>query len=305
MKKFLMRAAVLLAAVLTVTLSPVGKSGFNRSEQKSFANTFSYMPFYDLKPQKIVLRAEFSTDYSKSSAERKNNIMLAAKSLDKTLVDAKKEFSFNHTVGERTTRRGYKSAKIIVGGEFIDGVGGGVCQVSSTLYNAVLLAGLPVSEFHPHSLKVSYVAPSFDAMVNSGWADLKFINDTDNPIIIRTAADGNKLTVKIYGEKRQFDYERKSVVTGSIEPPEREVFIDNDRKYPDLYEGESMILTYPKSGTASEGYLLIKKDGKIIERKKLRKDKYSPTREKVIIGTAKRPIAEEKPQDDIESDIIL
>ena len=115
-------------------------------------------------------------------------------------MDINGEFSFNYTIGERTERRGYKKAKIIVGGEFVDGVGGGVCQVSTTLYNAVLLAGLKVVECHPHSLPVSYVEPSFDAMVNSGWADLKFINDTHNPVIIRARADGAKLTIQIFGE---------------------------------------------------------------------------------------------------------
>ena len=124
------------------------------------------MPFYDLQPKKIVLRAEFSTNYSSSTDARKFNVALASKTLDNTLVDINGEFSFNYTVGERTERRGYKKAKIIVGGEFVDGVGGGVCQVSTTLYNAVLLAGLKIIECHPHSLPVSYVAPSFDAMVN-------------------------------------------------------------------------------------------------------------------------------------------
>ena len=144
------------------------------------------MPFYDLQPKDIVLRATFSTDYSKSSAERKHNVGLAAKSLDNVFVDAGGEFSFNKTVGERTYKRGYKSAKIIVNGEFTEGVGGGVCQVSTTLYNAALLAGLEISEVNQHSVAVSYVAPSFDAMVNSGSADLRFINRTHNPVIIRT-----------------------------------------------------------------------------------------------------------------------
>ena len=80
------------------------------------------MPFYDLKPQEIVLRAQFYTSYTTSTEERKSNIALAAKSIDNTLIDVGGEFSFNKTVGARTEKRGYKRAKIIVDGEFVDGV---------------------------------------------------------------------------------------------------------------------------------------------------------------------------------------
>ena len=103
----------------------------------SVVKTVNAMPFYDLRPQEMVLRAEFCTYYSSSTSERKHNITLATKALDNTFIDVGAEFSFNLTVGERTVKRGYKTSKIIVAGEFVDGVGGGVCQVSTTLYNAV------------------------------------------------------------------------------------------------------------------------------------------------------------------------
>ncbi|MBR1984094.1 MAG: VanW family protein [Clostridia bacterium] len=167
---------------------------------KTSSLTVSAMPFYDLQPKELTLRASFYTSYPASTEERKNNIKVASKSLDNVFVDSNSEFSFNDTVGPRTVNRGYKTAKIIFGGQFVDGVGGGVCQVSTTLYNAVLLAGLLISEYHPHSLAVSYVAPSFDAMVNSGSADLKFINNTHNPIIIKSHADDASIKIEIYGE---------------------------------------------------------------------------------------------------------
>jgi vancomycin resistance protein YoaR len=163
------------------------------------------MPFYDLKPKFLTERAVFSTSYETSSSERKHNIALASKSLNNTIVDVGAEFSFNMTVGARTEKRGYKTAKIISGGEFVDGVGGGVCQVSTTLYNAVVRAGLMVTEYHPHSLQVSYVLPSTDAMVNSGSADLRFVNNTNNPIIIKTTATNTTITIKIVGEPLQVE----------------------------------------------------------------------------------------------------
>lgn len=246
------------------------------------------MPFYGVKGTDFVLRAEFSTKYSTSSKERKENIRVAAKSLDGVLIDAGGEFSFNRAVGERTEKRGYKTAKIIVDGEFVDGVGGGVCQVSTTVYNAVLLAGLFVTEYHPHSLAVSYVAPSFDAMVNSGWADLRFFNDTNSPVIIKTIADGNKLTVRVYGEPPLFTVERRSVITGEIAIPEDAEEFDENGDYPQLYEGERLTVKKGKAGLTSEGYVVIKENGRVKEVKKLRSDRYKPIQGKVIIGKAVR-----------------
>ena len=247
------------------------------------------MPFYSLSPKFLTIRSSFSTDYQSSSPERKSNISLAAKSIDGYILDIGGEFSFNRVVGDRTQKRGYKQAKIIVGGEFVDGVGGGVCQVSTTLYNAVLLAGLKVVEYHAHSLPVSYALPSFDAMVNSGTSDLRFINDTKNPIIIRARADGNKLTVKIVGEPLKVEYRLESKTISKIPAPEYIVIKDEKGDYPDLYEGEKLYLSYSKDGIKSQGYIETYKDGKKISTRLLRRDTYSAVQGKVIIGTTPRP----------------
>ena len=246
------------------------------------------MPFYNLKPEKLTLRSSFYTTYATSTDERKSNIALAAKSLNGTFVDVGAEFSFNRTVGERTVKRGYKVAKIIVGGEFVDGVGGGVCQVSTTLYNAILLAGLKITEYHAHSLPVSYVAPSFDAMVNSGSADLRFINDTFNPIIIYAHADGQRLLIEIHGQKQNLSIERYSVVTERIPCEKEQVIVDEKGEYPDLFVGEYRFIKYGKAGYKSEGYIVAKKDGKVMFNRKIRSDKYNSTRGIVVYGTAVR-----------------
>ncbi len=250
------------------------------------------MPFYDLRPKEIVLRAEFCTYYSSSTEERKHNIALASKALDGAFIDVGAEFSFNLTVGERTIKRGYKTSKIIVGGEFVDGVGGGVCQVSTTLYNALLLAGLKIIEYHPHSLPVSYVSPSFDAMVNSNSADLRFMNNTHNPLIIKTSADSQKILVQIYGEEATERYIRKSRITERIEPPEYQIFIDEKGEFPDLFEGESKVIKYGTEGYRSEGFIIVMKDGKQVGVKKIRSDKYAPSQGKIVIGTAVREAQE-------------
>lgn len=246
------------------------------------------MPFYNLSPKPLCVRATFSTNYSTSTDERKTNVYLATKSLDGTLVAPFEEFSFNLVVGERTEKRGYKKAKIIVDGQFVDGVGGGVCQVSTTLYNAVLLAGLKIVEYHPHSLAVGYVPPSFDAMVNSGWADLKFINDTFNPIIINAFADGNTLTITITGEKQEYQYLRKSRVIGEIPPPDDKIIQDDKNEFPDLYLDQTIRIKNPKNGLVSEGYLLMVKDGKIHSSIKIRSDKYAPVQGVLLRGNKAR-----------------
>lgn len=266
---------LLIFAIFLVTFCPVSQ------------NTFA-MPFYGLEPKERVLRAEFTTIYKTSSEERKHNIYLASKSLNNYFVDVNAEFSFNKAVGERTEKRGFKQAKIIFNGEFVDGVGGGVCQVSTTLYNAVLLSGLSVIEYHPHSLPVSYVLPSFDAMVNSGNADLKFVNNTKNPIIIKTSADGNNLTIKIFGEPMKEKYERKSIKTEQIKAPKEQVIFDDKGEFPDLYQGEYKFLSYSKDGYKSQGYLIKIVNGKRLSPKKIRSDTYRAMQGKVVYGTKLR-----------------
>ncbi len=253
-----------------------------------FATSVSAMPFYDLQPKELTLRASFYTSYTTSTEERKNNIKVASKSLDNVFVDSNCEFSFNDTVGARTIERGYKTAKIIFGGQFVDGIGGGVCQVSTTLYNAVLLAGLAITEYHPHSLAVSYVAPSFDAMVNSGSADLKFINNTHNPIFIKTIADDASLKVEIYGEPMKEKYTRLSVVKNQIPAPDYKIVADTDGLYPDLMKGERKILTYSKNGCVSQGSLITMINGKAVCSKVIRNDTYNPLQGVIIEGRAIR-----------------
>ncbi len=246
------------------------------------------MPFYGLNPKECVLRAEFTTRYDKSTEERKHNVKLASKALDGYFIDSNAEFSFNRAVGERTKKRGYKEAKIIFNGQFIDGVGGGVCQVSTTLYNALLLSGMKILECHPHSLPVNYVLPSFDAMVNARSADLKCVNTTKNPVIIKTVADGVNLTVKIYGEPMTEKYTRVSKITEQLAPPKEEILVDEKGEFPDLYKGEYRFLSYSKGGYKSEGYLIKTANGKNYK-SKIRTDTYRAMQGKVIYGTAEKP----------------
>ena len=167
----------------------------------------------------VTLIAHFATYYGDSSEGRKHNIALAASAIDGVVLAPEEEFSFNDTVGARTEARGYRAAYVIQDGVFVEGVGGGVCQVSGTLYNCALLADLAVTCARPHSLPVSYLAPSFDAMVSGKSADLAFVNGTSFPVYILCRVQGGEIIVSFYGEKSAFTYRRESVVTGRIDPP--------------------------------------------------------------------------------------
>lgn len=206
----------------------------------------------------------FTTYFDASNTNRASNISLAASKLNGAVIESGKTLSFNDTVGARLAENGFLPAKIIEKGEFVEGIGGGVCQVSTTLYNAALLSGLEVVEYHPHSLAVSYVAPSRDAMVSGTAFDLKIKNNGKTPIYIRSKAQNGSVTFCVYGLKDGNEYSFKSNVTGSVPAPEEQV--DDPAK-----------ARNGKDGLLSEGYLEITKNG-YKKSVLIRKDKYAPVK---------------------------
>ena len=226
------------------------------------------------------LKSRFFTDYSRSGKNRKRNVELAMQKIDGTEISDGESFSFNGTVGRRSKKNGFCEAKIIVGGEYVDGLGGGVCQASTTLYNAALLAGMNVDEAGSHTLAPSYVAPSFDAAVSYGSRDLKFTNCSGGRIFIHTYCSGGKAIAEFYGVKNMYDIVRKSVVVSQGEAPEDQIIIDEEGKYfaPDADEGSMMRIRGGSASLVSEGYLLYYKNGKCVKTRKIRSDKYQPVR---------------------------
>ena len=252
----------------------------------------------------LNVRSVFSTDFSSSTPERKNNIALSLKKLDGLIITPNQEISFNEIVGPRTTANGFLKAKIIMDNEFVDGVGGGVCQASTTLYNALLLADISITRYSKHSLKVGYVLPSFDAMVSSA-SDLKFKNDTDNYIYIRTDCTQSTATVKVYGEKMDYKILRVSETNFTGETPDERRIIDTEGRYSGKvkYKDESYILFTSKPKIITTGYLHYIKDGTIFKIKKLRQDTYNQFRGTVILGNKERPQDFSTPSDSDEKEL--
>lgn len=235
------------------------------------------------KAPTIKLIASFCTYYGESAQNRKDNIALACRKIDGTILYPEEEFSFNDSVGKRTSENGFKSAYIIQDGQFVEGTGGGVCQVSSTLYNCALLSNLAITCVRPHSLPVSYVAPSFDAMVSTA-SDLRFVNTLSAPITIRMSADGNYVRAQMYGVE-SFDIKRRSQ-TLEIIPFETEYIEDAN-----LGEGEEIIDTYGKNGLKSQGFLDYYQNGKLVKSILVRQDYYAPQKRIVFKGAS--PLTDE------------
>ena len=252
--------------------------------------TDDLLPQNDLSDflQKITKRSSFTTNYEKSSSDRKSNIKLALSKSHGLIVEPGQEISFNDITGLRTKENGYKSAKIIIGGKYVDGVGGGVCQASTTLYNALIRCDLEILQVNHHTLPASYVPLSFDAMVSEGYADLKFKNNLDTPIFIKTICTNSDITVEIYGEPMEegLTIQTRAELVKVLGHGGDDILKDTSGEYEDkvLYKGEYYRLKYPQEGYESKGYIEYYKNGEKIDEKQIRHDKYLPQNGIIIEG---------------------
>lgn len=246
---------------------------------------------YDELRKSTNFRASFSTSFSSSSQERKHNISQASKKLNGIKLSPNEKFFFNKVVGQRTKENGFKMAKIISNGEFVDGVGGGVCQVSTTLYNAVLKSGLKIIQANKHSEKVSYIKTGFDAMVNYGSSDLIFENNTKHDIYILSETRANTVTIKVFGESMgNYRYELKNEIYNKSNPNPDKIIIDTKGEYLDKvkYEDESFYLKRAKEGFYVKSFRETYFNNQLIKTELLRTDKYNSQQGVKIVGAEKR-----------------
>jgi vancomycin resistance protein YoaR len=190
------------------------------------------------------LLSAYRTAYS-GTYDRIRNLQLAAAALDGTLIGPGKEFSFNREVGPRTKERGYRPAPVIINGEYKDGIGGGVSQVATTVFNAVWEAGLKITGRTPHALYISRYPLGRDATVNYPEIDLRFLNDTKGWIYIRARYDDTGIAIMLLGRPTN---RRVVSVAGELEevgPPELERELD-----PTLFVGQRVIEDLGEPGRA-------------------------------------------------------
>ena len=224
--------------------------------------------------QKYKVIGTFTTTTT-SNKDRNTNISLASTALDGLVIKPGEEFSFNNTTGNRTLEKGYRPAGAYLNGKLVEEPGGGVCQVSSTLYNAVVFAGLETTERHAHSFEPSYVTPGEDAMVSyDGYAgpDMKFINTSNVAIVIRAKLVDQKLTASIVGipilEENEKVY-MTSKKTGEYDEPTPEY--ENDTS---LAAGQEVVVKAGKKGSKWETNIVHKKGDNIITDKLLHYSTY-------------------------------
>lgn len=220
---------------------------------------------------------EYSTGYASSPSGRKHNIRLSTEQFNGKLLNPGDTLSYNQTVGTISKDTGYQEASVIMDGDFQTGVGGGICQTSTTLYNALLLADLTIVERSPHSIPIGYVNKGMDAAVAEGWKDLKFRNDFDFPVYLRAKTEGDKVYFYVYGDKNAKDYqvkmESKLIQTIPHKVTEK---IDKNAK-----PGSREVAQQGRDGYRTETYKYKIKNGKVIESKKISTD-YYPERDSIV-----------------------
>ena len=225
----------------------------------------------------------FSTTYNTSNQNRITNLKLASEKIDGTIILPGETFSYNKVVGERTIAKGYKEAAVYAGGKVVDGIGGGICQLSSTLYNSVLYANLEITSRSNHRFLTSYVTAGRDATVSWGTIDFCFKNTRSYPIKITSEVKNGVVTTSIYGIKEEKEYE---VV---IESKVTEVIPYSTKYVKDstLKEDEEEIVQYGANGAKSETYKIVKYNGIVVSREQISSDIYSPLERIVKRGTKK------------------
>lgn len=234
-----------------------------------------------LETQKITgLLSSYTTRFDPTQTARSENVRLAAKALDKAIIKPGDTLSFNQIVGERTAEAGYKDAYIIVDGKFVPGLAGGICQVSSTLYNTGLLANLPVIQRSNHDLAISYVPLGQDATVAFPTLDLKFNNNTGAYLLIRTKVSNNSVTIELYGKVIPGQEVSITNKIESVIPAEEQQLVDET-----LGHGETLVKQGGQPGYLVNSVRTVKMNGAVVKTEPLQQSKYAPLPRVVAIGS--------------------
>lgn len=225
----------------------------------------------------------FSTTYNMENKNRVTNLELASEKIDGTIILPGEIFSYNKIVGERTIAKGYKEAAVYSGGKVVDGIGGGICQLSSTLYNAVIYANLEITSRSNHRFLTSYVTAGRDATVSWGTIDFCFKNTRAYPIKILSNVKNGVVTTQICGIKEEKEYEVviESIVTEVI-PYSINYIRDTAMK-----QGEEEIKQYGANGAKSMTYKIVKQNGIMISKTLLSSDTYHALERIIKTGSKK------------------
>lgn len=232
---------------------------------------------------RLLLRGEYTTDFTSSTKSRAHNVSLAVKKIDGVRIAAGQTLSFNGTVGARTEENGFESAKVIINGEYVDGVGGGACQASTAIYNAALVAGLDCAA-NAHSICPSYCPPGLDAMISS-VSDLLITNNTGSDAYFSVSVSNGRATVRVFGAKDAYERVPESEIIKTVEYERREI-VDTEHKFFDgsATSGDRLVATTGKDGYESVTYIKYYRDGKFVKRVKIRDNVYKSAPQITVIA---------------------
>ena len=225
----------------------------------------------------------FTTRYDASDKDRTTNLVLACQKLNGKVIMPGQTFSYNETLGPRTAAAGYKNAKIYESGQVVDGLGGGICQISSTLYNAALMSDMEIVERRNHQFVTSYVKAGRDATVVYGSTDFRFKNTRTYPVKIIASAKSGIATVSIFGIKeadRDYTYTFKTETVSTI--PFTTKYVEDSS----LASGKEVVKQKGANGLVTKTYMTKLLNGKVVSTELLSKDTYSAMQKIVHRGKA-------------------
>lgn len=223
----------------------------------------------------------FSTRYDASNLTRTTNLQVAIDKINGVVVMPGETFSYNKTLGKRTAEAGYKDAAGYAGGKVVQMIGGGICQISSTLYDAVVYANLEIVERHNHVFTTSYVGAGKDATVVYGSLDFQFKNNRQYPIKIVSSLKSGIATVEIYGIKEETEYEVEISTTILNYIPYKVIYEEDSS----LSNGKEEVTQYGQKGCKSITYKILKQNGAEVSRSVLSTDTYEPMHKYISKGT--------------------
>lgn len=244
------------------------------TEPDTTADKLKGMLFADLLGAK-------TTTLDASLVNRTNNVRLSAEKINGTVLFPGESFSFNDVVGERTVENGFREAKIYLQNEIVDGVGGGICQTTSTLYSAVLRANLQVDQRRSHRFTVAYISLGEDATVYWRSVDFKFTNNSPYPILIKATQKSNYVNVEIWGTKSELNEYDIEIVNKTVKSTPFSTVTKVD---PSMKPGTSKVTQNGSNGYTVETYKVYKKDGNEVKREFLHKSVYYPADKIVMVG---------------------
>lgn len=230
--------------------------------------------------------SQFSTTFPRGQVSRNTNIRLAAAKLNGLILMPGEVVSFNQTVGQRTAKAGYREAPVLVYGRHDTGIGGGICQVSTTLYNAALLSNLKIRQRQNHSLPSAYVPVGRDATVDWPNLDLKIENTKDTPIGITSHYEAGRITFRILGQKEEGLAVR--IETANLRSWSRGEKVLPD---PNLPAGRRRVIEKGAAGRSIDVYRVVTKNGVVVKREHLGKSRYIGSPRIVAVSTQTAPVA--------------